>query len=86
MYFLPLLAQSVKNPPALWETWVRFPGLGRPPGGGHGNPHQYSCLENPHGQKNLAAAVHGVAESQTRPSTQHSTVQATSYPLGSWKK
>ena len=26
-----------------------IPGLGRSPGGGHGNPHQYSCLENPHG-------------------------------------
>ena len=26
------------------------PGLGRCPGGGHGNPLQYSCLENPHGQ------------------------------------
>ena len=24
-----------------------IPGLGRPPGGGHGNPLQYSCLENP---------------------------------------
>ena len=30
-----------------------IPGLGRSPRGGHGNPHQYSCLENPHGQKNL---------------------------------
>ena len=30
------------------------PGLGRSPGGGHGNPLQYSCLENPHGQGNLA--------------------------------
>ena len=28
-------------------------GLGKSPGGGHGNPHQYSCLENPHGQRNL---------------------------------
>ena len=28
--------------------------LGRYPGGGHGNPPQYSCLENPHGQRNLA--------------------------------
>ena len=27
-----------------------IPGLGRSPGGGHGNPLQYSCLENPHGQ------------------------------------
>ena len=31
------------------------PGLGRSPGGGHGNPLQYSCLENPHGQRNLAS-------------------------------
>ena len=29
-------------------------GLGRSPGGGHGNPLQYSCLENPHGQRSLA--------------------------------
>ena len=28
--------------------------LGRSPGGGHGNPLQYSCLENPHGQRSLA--------------------------------
>ena len=27
-----------------------IPGLGRSPGGGHGNPLQCSCLENPHGQ------------------------------------
>ena len=31
-----------------------IPGLGRSPGGGHGNPLQYSCLENPHGQKSLS--------------------------------
>ena len=31
-----------------------IPGLGRCPGGGHGNPRQYSCLENPHGQRSLA--------------------------------
>ena len=30
------------------------PGLGRSPRGGHGNPLQYSCLENPHGQRSLA--------------------------------
>ena len=30
-----------------------IPGLGRSPGGGRGNPLQCSCLENPHGQKNL---------------------------------
>ena len=31
-----------------------IPGLERLPGGGHGNPLQYCCLENPHGQRSLA--------------------------------
>ena len=31
-------------------------GLGRSPGGGHGNPLQYSCLENPHGQRRLVGS------------------------------
>ena len=31
-----------------------IPGSGRFPGGGHGNSLQYSCLENPHGQRSLA--------------------------------
>ena len=31
-----------------------IPGLGRSPGGGHSNPLQYYCLENPHGQRSLA--------------------------------
>ena len=31
-----------------------IPGLGRYPGGGHGNPLQYSGLESPHGQRSLA--------------------------------
>ena len=40
----------VKNSPAMQETQemlVRFPASGRSPGGGHGNPLLYSCLENP---------------------------------------
>ena len=87
-----LVAQLVKNPPAMQETLVQFldqedpwsrdrlsipvflgfpgssygkesacnagnlgsiPGLGRSPGGGHGNPLQYSCLKNPHDQRSL---------------------------------
>ena len=32
-------------------------GLGRSPGGGHGNPLQYSFLENPHGQRSLAGYI-----------------------------
>ena len=31
-----------------------IPGLGRSPGGGHGNSLQHSCLKNPHGQRSLA--------------------------------
>ena len=31
-----------------------IPKLGKSPGGGHGNPLQYSCLENPPGQRRLA--------------------------------
>ena len=42
-----------------------IPGLGRSPGGGHGNPLQHSCLENPHGQRGLVSYSHGVAKSQT---------------------
>jgi len=40
-----------------------IPGLGRSPGGGHGNPLQYSCLENPMDREAWQATVHGVTES-----------------------
>ena len=40
-----------------------LPGLGRFPGGGHGNPLQYSCLENPKDRGARRATVHRVAES-----------------------
>ena len=42
------------------------PILGRSPGGGHGNPLQYSCLENPMNRGAWLATVHGVAQSQTQ--------------------
>ena len=87
-----MVAQLVKNLPAMEETWFNswvgkipwrrdrlptpvclgfpvgldgkesacnagdlglIPGLGRSPGGSHGNPLQCSCLENPHGQRGL---------------------------------
>ena len=43
------VALVVKNPPANSGALRQgpIPGLGRFPGGGHGNPLQYSCLENP---------------------------------------
>ena len=43
-----------------------IPGLGRSPGGGHGNPLQYSCLENPMDRGAWRATVHRVTKSQTR--------------------
>ena len=43
-----------------------IPGSGRSPGGGHGNPLQYSCLENPMDRGAWRAAVHGVTKSQTQ--------------------
>ena len=43
-----------------------IPGLGRPPGGRHGNPLQCSCLENPHGQRSLVGySPWGLQESDT---------------------
>ena len=41
-----------------------IPGLGRSPGSGHGNPFQYSCLENPMDRGAWWAVVHGVAKNQ----------------------
>ena len=42
-----------------------IPGLGRSPGGEHGSPLQYSCLENPMDRRAWQATVHRVAESWT---------------------
>ena len=44
-----------------------IPGLGRSPGGGHGNPLQYSCLENPMDRGAWWAAVHWIAKSLSDP-------------------
>ena len=43
-----------------------IPGSGRSPGGGHGNPLQYSCLENPMGRGAWQATVHEVAKTRTQ--------------------
>ena len=51
------------------------PGLGRSPGGGHGNPLQYSCLKNPHGQRSLAGRLQPMWSQRVRHhwATKHST-------------
>ena len=43
-----------------------IPGLGKSPGGGHGNPLQYSCLENPMDRGACWATDHRVTKSLTR--------------------
>ena len=59
------MAQWVKNPPAnagdIGDMDL-IPGLGRSPGGGNGNPFQYSCLENPMDRGVWLATVHGVTK------------------------
>ena len=45
------------------------PGLGRSPGRGHGNPLQYSCLENPKDREAWRVTVNGVSESDMTEAT-----------------
>ena len=55
IYWASLVAQMVKNLSTCNAGDPgSIPGLRRSPGGGHGNPLQYSCLENSHGQRGLA--------------------------------
>ena len=54
------MAQLVKNPPVMWETWVRSLGWEDPPGEGNSYPLQYSGLEN-----SMDCIVPGVIKSHT---------------------
>ena len=56
----------LKNPSANAGDVGSVPGLGRSPGGGHGDPFQYSCLENTMYRGAWRAAVHRLAKSRTR--------------------
>ena len=62
------VALLVKTPPANagdLRDVALIPGSGRSLGGRHGNPLQYSCLENPMDRGAWRPTVHGVAKSQT---------------------
>ena len=71
------MALVVKNLPAnardIRDSGL-IPGSGRSPGGGHGNPLQYSCLENLMDREAWWATVHRVAELDMTEVTEHSTV------------
>ena len=60
------MALSVKNLPAMRETWVQSLGVEDPLEEGMATHSQYSCLENPHGEKSLAGySPCGCKESDT---------------------
>ena len=63
-----LVAQLVRNPPAMWETWVRPLGGEDSPGEGTGYSLQYSGMKN-----SMDCIVHGVTKSWTRLSDSHFT-------------
>ena len=59
----------IKNPPATAgdaRDTGSIPGSGRSPGGGHGNPVKYSCLENPIDKGVWWVTVHGITKSRTQ--------------------
>ena len=63
------VALGIKNPPANaggTRDVGSVPGLGRSPGGGHGNPLRYSCLENPMDTGAWWATVHRAEKSRTQ--------------------
>ena len=63
------VALVVKSPPANagdTRDLGLIPGSGRSPGGGHGKPLQYSCLENPRDREGWRATVYVVTQSQAR--------------------
>ena len=83
----------VKNPPANAgdiKDVGSVPGLGRSSGGVHGNPLQYSCLENPMDREAWRATVHVNAQSWTRlkqlSSLTRSIKLTSGSKLGKWLK
>ena len=63
--WVSVVAQTVKNLPAMWEAQFQSLGGEDSPGEGNGYPLQYSCLENSMDRGAWQATVHGVAKSWT---------------------
>ena len=69
VYGAPQVALVVKNPPANagdTRDAGSIPELGTSPGRGHGNPLQYSCLENPMDREAWRATIHRVTQNWTQ--------------------
>ena len=62
MYRASLVAQLVKNLPAVQEMGFDSLGWENSPRGGNGSPFQCSCLENPMDRRTYQATVHGVTK------------------------
>ena len=67
MYWSSKVVQQKNLPVSAGDVGL-IPGLGRSPGVGNVNPHQYSCLGNLMDRGAWWATVHGVTKSQTQPS------------------
>ena len=83
LYWASQVALAVKNLPSnagnVRDTGS-IPGLGRSPGGGHGNLLQYSCLDNPMDRGAWWATVPGVTESDTTEATSQARMDASGWP------
>ena len=76
MYQASLMAQLVKNPPAMWGDLGSIPGLGRYSGEGNGNPLQYFCLENSMDRGAWRATIMGSQRVGRDSVTEHSCIGA----------
>ena len=65
-----------KNPPGNAEDVGLIPGSGRTPGGGNGNPLQYSCLEKSQGQGSLAGCSQWGRKESDMTEHAHTHIQA----------
>ena len=65
-HFHFVLVQMVKNLSAMQETWVHSLGQEDPPGEGHGNPVQYSCMRIPWTEESGGPQPWGCTKSPTR--------------------
>ena len=70
-----LVAQMVKNPPAIQEICIQSLGFEDP--WRHGKPLKYSCLENPHGQRSLTGYIQSMRSQRAGHdwANRHSTAQ-----------